>query len=92
MNGKEAWKVYAGPQYSLALSKVLQGLKGLKFEPFNSLHVPHNLHIECATLIPPPPLHQDGKVYWWGKRLVPVPDKEDHIKEPGQLNTGNIAL
>ena len=28
-------------------------------------------------------------MYWWGKRLVPVPDTEDHMKEPVQLNTGS---
>ncbi|XP_063677273.1 E3 ubiquitin-protein ligase HERC2-like isoform X2 [Bolinopsis microptera] len=55
MNGKEACNVYAGPQYSLALSK-------------------------------------DGKVYWWGKRMVPVPDKEDHVKEPALLNTGTHKI
>ena len=35
---------------------------------------------------------QDGKVYWWGKRMVPVPDKEDHVKEPALLNTGTHKI
>ena len=35
---------------------------------------------------------QDGKVYWWGKRLVPIPDKEDHIKEPTLLNTATHKI
>ena len=31
---------------------------------------------------------QDGKVYWWGKRLVPVADKDAHLKDPEQLLLG----
>ena len=37
-------------------------------------------------------LPQDGKVYWWGKCLVPHPDKDDHVKEPVLLNTGTHKI